>query len=68
MIPDRATESCDEGNEVSEARVTLVLKQAQDGTVVVEVCRKVGFSEATFYNWRKASRPDALRRQIYVSL
>ncbi|WP_148562479.1 transposase [Spirosoma radiotolerans] len=25
--------------------------QANTGTVVAEVCRKMGISEATFYNW-----------------
>jgi putative transposase len=30
-----------------------VLKQAEDGTAIGEVCRKAGISEATFYNWRK---------------
>ena len=30
-----------------------MLKQAEDGTSVAEVCRKAGIAEATFYNWRK---------------
>jgi len=30
-----------------------VLKQADEGTAVAEVCRKAGVSQATFYNWRK---------------
>ncbi len=30
-----------------------MLKQAEDGTNVGEVCRKTGISEATFYAWRK---------------
>jgi len=30
-----------------------VLRQAEEGTKVEEVCRKAGISEATFYNWRK---------------
>ncbi|HCL5321460.1 TPA: transposase, partial [Salmonella enterica] len=29
------------------------LKQAETGTRVGEVCRKMGISEATFYNWKK---------------
>jgi putative transposase len=37
----------------SEAQIAFVLKQAEDGTSVGEVCRKAGISEATFYNWRK---------------
>ena len=30
-----------------------MLRQAEEGTKVEEVCRKSGISEATFYNWRK---------------
>ena len=37
----------------SEAQIAFVLKQAEDGTSVGEVCHKAGISEATFYNWRK---------------
>jgi len=40
-------------SKFSEAQVAFVLKQAEDGTAVGEVCRKAGISEATFYNWRK---------------
>lgn len=36
----------------SEPQIAFVLKQADDGTSVAEVCRKAGISEAT-YNWRK---------------
>lgn len=36
-----------------EAQIAFVLKQAEDGTSVGEVCRKAGISEATYYNWRK---------------
>ena len=31
----------------------LILRQADEGTPVAEVCRKAGISDATFYNWRK---------------
>ena len=37
----------------TEAQIAFVLRQAEDGTAVGEVCRKAGISEATFYNWRK---------------
>ena len=37
----------------TEAQITFILKQAEDGTAVAEVCRKAGISDATFYNWRK---------------
>ncbi|RVT89083.1 IS3 family transposase, partial [Rhodovarius crocodyli] len=40
-------------SKFSEAQIAFVLKQAQDGTAVGEVCRKAGISEATFHNWRK---------------
>ena len=40
-------------SKYSEAQIAFVLKQAEDGTAVGEVCRKAGISEATFYNWRK---------------
>lgn len=40
-------------SKFSEAQIAFVLKQAEDGTSVGEVCRKAGISEATYYNWRK---------------
>ena len=40
-------------SKFTEAQIAFVLKQAEDGTPVGEVCRKAGISEATFYNWRK---------------
>lgn len=40
-------------SKFTEAQIAFVLKQAEDGTSVAEVCRKAGIAEATFYNWRK---------------
>ena len=40
-------------SKYSEEQIASVLKQADDGSAVAEVCRKTGISEATFYNWRK---------------
>jgi len=40
-------------SKFSEAQIAFVLRQADDGTSIGEVCRKAGISEATFYNWRK---------------
>jgi putative transposase len=40
-------------SKFTEARIAFVLRQAEDGTAVGEVCRKAGISEATFYSWRK---------------
>ena len=33
--------------------MAYALKQAELGTAVGEICRKMGVSEATFYVWRK---------------
>lgn len=37
----------------SEQQIAFILRQAEEGTRVEEVCRKAGISEATYYNWRK---------------
>ena len=37
----------------SEEQIAFALRQAETGTRVSEVCRKMGISEATFYNWKK---------------
>jgi putative transposase len=36
-----------------DQQIAFVLRQAEEGATVEEVCRKVGISEATYYNWRK---------------
>jgi putative transposase len=36
----------------SEEQIIAVLKEAEGGANVTEVCRKHGISDATFYNWR----------------
>ncbi len=37
----------------TEEQIAFALRQAETGTSVAEVCRKIGISEATFYNWKK---------------
>jgi putative transposase len=37
----------------SVEQVVAVLKQAEAGLPVVEVCRQVGITEQTFYRWKK---------------
>jgi putative transposase len=37
----------------SEQQIAFVLRQAEEGTAVAEVCRKAAISEATYYVWRK---------------
>lgn len=36
----------------SEAQITTILKEAQGGAPVAELCRTHGISNATFYSWR----------------
>jgi putative transposase len=33
--------------------IVFALRQAESGTPVVEVCRKMGIVEQTFYRWKK---------------
>ena len=37
----------------TEQQIAFALRQAETGTRVAEVCRKLGISDATFYNWKK---------------
>jgi len=37
----------------SEQQIAYILKQADDGLSVEEVCRKAGVSQQTYYRWRK---------------
>ena len=37
----------------TEEQIAFALKQAETGNRVEEVCRKMGISQATFYNWKK---------------
>ena len=37
----------------SEQQIAFILKQADDGIGVEEVCRKAGISQQTYYRWRK---------------
>ena len=40
-------------SKFTEQQIMFALKQAETGVAVAEVCRKMGISEATFYNWKK---------------
>jgi putative transposase len=37
----------------TEEQIAFALRQAETGTKVSEVCRKMGVAEATFYNWKR---------------
>lgn len=36
----------------SESQIISILKEAENGVPVAELCRKHGMSDASFYNWR----------------
>jgi len=38
----------------TEEQIAFALKQAETGTPVAEVIRRMGVSEQTFYRWKKA--------------
>jgi putative transposase len=40
-------------SKFTESQIIFALRQAETGVRVGEVCRKMGISEATFYNWKK---------------
>ena len=49
----------------TEEQIAFALKQAELGTAVAEVCRKLGVSEATFFRWKRkygGLGPSELRR------
>ena len=37
----------------TDEQIGFVLRQAETGTPIGEVCRKTGISEQTFYRWKK---------------
>lgn len=52
-------------SKFTESQIVFALQQAETGVAVAEVCRKLGVSEATFYNWKKkygGLGPAELRR------
>lgn len=40
-------------SKYSESQIVFAIEQVETGTRIQEVCRKMGISEATFYNWKK---------------
>ena len=37
----------------TEEQVAYTLRQAEAGTPIPEICRKLGISQQTFYRWKK---------------
>ena len=49
----------------TEQQIAFALKQQELGVAAEEICRKLGISDATFYNWKKKFSglgPSELRR------
>lgn len=40
-------------SKFTESQIMFALRQNESGLKAEEVCRKMGVSEATFYNWKK---------------
>lgn len=40
-------------SKYTDEQIAFELRQAEGGTRVAEICRKMGISEATFFNWKK---------------
>jgi len=52
-------------SKFTEEQLAFALKQAETGTPVKEVIRKMGITEQTFYRWKKkygGMMPSDLRR------
>ena len=40
-------------SKFTDQQIAFALKQAESGTSIEEVCRKLGISQQTFYRWKK---------------
>lgn len=40
-------------SKFTQEQIAYALRQAEQGTAVAELCRKMGVSEQIFYTWRK---------------
>ena len=40
-------------SKYTEEQIALALRQAEAGTPVTEICRKLEITETTFYRWKK---------------
>jgi putative transposase len=53
LQPGPETERPIKKSKFTEAQIAFILKQAEEGTPLAEVCRKAGTSDAAFFGWRK---------------
>ena len=52
-------------SKFSEQQIAFILRQAEEGASVEEVCRKAGISQQPYYRWRKkygGLMPSEMRR------
>ena len=52
-------------NKFTDSQIALILRQAEDGLAITDVCRRAGISEQTFYRWRQkyvGLMPSEMRR------
>ena len=52
-------------SKFTDAQKAFIIKQGEEGTPVAEICRKVGISQATYFNWKKkydGMSPPEMRR------
>lgn len=40
-------------SKYTEEQIVYALRQVESGEAVVEVCRRLGISQQTFYSWKK---------------
>ena len=50
----------------SDTQILSILKQAESGIPIPEICREHGISSATFYNWR--SKYGGMDESLLASL
>lgn len=40
-------------SKFTEEQISMALRQAEAGTPVIDICRKLEITETTFYRWKK---------------
>jgi putative transposase len=56
-------------SKFTEQQIAFALQQAESGTAVSELCRKLGISEQTFYRWKRrygGMMPSEVRRMRQI--
>ncbi len=52
-------------SKFTDSQIAFILRQAEEGVSVEEICRKTGISDATYYRWRTkygGLMPSEMRR------